>query len=116
MRPNIVLPISFCHGKSVSFNVFFYAKSFPFNRGNKLLLISSFNLLFSIRSAAQMPAKFRKNKVKPRGVSNRNLGLEWIRANASEGVLYFADDDNTYDLDIFDEVRTEVIFDNFVII
>lgn len=57
-----------------------------------------------------MPAKFRKNKVKPRGVSNRNLGLEWIRANASEGVLYFADDDNTYDLDIFDEVRTEVTF------
>lgn len=55
---------------------------------------------------AQMPAKYRKNKVKPRGVSNRNRGLEWIRANASDGVLYFADDDNTYDLDIFDEVRT----------
>lgn len=54
-----------------------------------------------------MPAKFRKNKVKPRGVSNRNRGLEWIRSNASEGVLYFADDDNTYDLDIFDEVRIE---------
>lgn len=52
-----------------------------------------------------MPAKYRKNKVKPRGVSNRNRGLEWIRANASDGVLYFADDDNTYDLDIFDEVR-----------
>lgn len=51
-----------------------------------------------------MPAKYRKNKVKPRGVSNRNRGLEWIRANSSEGVLYFADDDNTYDVDIFDEV------------
>lgn len=55
-----------------------------------------------------MPAKFRKNKVKPRGVSNRNRGLEWIRSNASEGVLYFADDDNTYDLDIFDEVRIQL--------
>lgn len=63
-----------------------------------------------------MPAKFRKNKVKPRGVSNRNRGLEWIRANASEGVLYFADDDNTYDLDIFDEVRIEAIFNNFIIV
>lgn len=63
-----------------------------------------------------MPAKFRKNKVKPRGVSNRNRGLEWIRANASEGVLYFADDDNTYDLDIFDEVRIEAIFNNFIMI
>jgi hypothetical protein len=52
-----------------------------------------------------MPAKYRKNKIKPRGVSNRNRGLEWVRANASEGVLYFADDDNTYDLDIFDQVR-----------
>lgn len=52
-----------------------------------------------------MPAKYRKNKIKPRGVSNRNRGLDWIRANASEGVLYFADDDNTYDLEIFDEVR-----------
>lgn len=57
-----------------------------------------------------MPAKFRKNKVKPRGVSNRNRGLEWIRANASDGVLYFADDDNTYDLDIFDEVRIGTVY------
>jgi hypothetical protein len=55
-----------------------------------------------------MPAKYRKNKVKPRGVSNRNRGLEWIRANASEGVLYFADDDNTYDVEIFDEVSVRM--------
>jgi Glycosyltransferase family 43 len=88
--------------------------SFLFNRGNKVLLISTLFFFFSF--AAQMPAKFRKNKVKPRGVSNRNRGLEWIRANASEGVLYFADDDNTYDLDIFDEVRIEAIFSNFVIV
>jgi len=58
-------------------------------------------------STAPMPAKYRKNKVKPRGVSNRNRGLDWIRANATDGVLYFADDDNTYDLDIFEEVRNE---------
>jgi beta-1,3-glucuronyltransferase P len=82
--------------------------SFPFNRGNKVLLISTLFLSLSLlHFAAQMPAKFRKNKVKPRGVSNRNRGLEWIRANASDGVLYFADDDNTYDLDIFDEVRSD---------
>lgn len=52
-----------------------------------------------------MPARFKKNKTKPRGVSNRNRGLEWIRANATEGVFYFADDDNTYDLEIFQEVE-----------
>lgn len=55
---------------------------------------------------AQMPAKYRKNKIKPRGVSNRNRGLDWVRANASDGVLYFADDDNTYDLDIFEQVSS----------
>ena len=51
-----------------------------------------------------MPVKYRKMKVKPRGVSNRNRGLEWIRKNASDGVMYFADDDNTYNLQIFEQV------------
>ncbi|XP_053593426.1 galactosylgalactosylxylosylprotein 3-beta-glucuronosyltransferase P isoform X2 [Microplitis demolitor] len=55
---------------------------------------------------APMPAKHKQKKgVKPRGVSNRNRGLKWIRANATEGVFYFADDDNTYDLDLFDQIR-----------
>lgn len=53
-----------------------------------------------------MPEEFKKKKKgpKPRGVSNRNKGLEWLRANAKTGVFYFADDDNTYDLDIFRDV------------
>lgn len=56
---------------------------------------------------APMPVQY-KNKTKgprPRGVSNRNKGLEWVRKNAFNGVLYFADDDNTYDLDLFSEIR-----------
>lgn len=53
---------------------------------------------------APMPEKYRKRKIKPRGVSNRNRGLAWLRANASNGVFYFADDDNTYDLELFQEV------------
>ncbi|KAL0268082.1 UNVERIFIED_CONTAM: hypothetical protein PYX00_010153 [Menopon gallinae] len=56
--------------------------------------------------AAAMPYRFQKRKVKPRGVANRNRGLEWVRANASSGVLYFADDDNTYDISLFQEIRT----------
>lgn len=53
-----------------------------------------------------MPDKYKQKKgAKPRGVSNRNRGLKWIRANATKGVFYFADDDNTYDLNLFDEVR-----------
>ena len=44
---------------------------------------------------------------KHRGVDQRNFGLKWIRENVKEthGVVYFADDDNTYDIEIFAEVR-----------
>lgn len=53
-----------------------------------------------------MPEKYKLKKgAKPRGVSNRNRGLQWIRTNATRGVFYFADDDNTYDIELFDEVR-----------
>jgi len=56
--------------------------------------------------AAPMPEKYKLKKgAKPRGVSNRNRGLQWLRANATRGVFYFADDDNTYDIELFDEVR-----------
>ncbi|KAG5330206.1 B3G2P glucuronosyltransferase, partial [Acromyrmex heyeri] len=55
---------------------------------------------------APMPEKYKLKKgAKPRGVSNRNRGLQWIRANATKGVFYFADDDNTYDIELFDEIR-----------
>lgn len=54
---------------------------------------------------APMPERFKKRVVKPRGVSNRNRGLAWIRKNATNGVFYFADDDNTYDLEIFNQMR-----------
>lgn len=52
-----------------------------------------------------MPEPYKNRKgSKPRGVSNRNRGLQWLRANATKGVFYFADDDNTYDIALFDEV------------
>ena len=53
-----------------------------------------------------------KNWLKPRGVHQRNAGLHWIRdtfrkipSNQIEGVIYFADDDNTYSLELFEEMR-----------
>nr|CAD7424253.1 unnamed protein product [Timema monikensis] len=56
---------------------------------------------------APMPDKYKANKgAKPRGVSNRNRGLSWLRANATTGVFFFADDDNTYDLRLFEELRS----------
>lgn len=56
---------------------------------------------------APMPEEYKNKKSgpKPRGVSNRNKGIQWVRANAVDGVLYFADDDNTYDLELFHEIR-----------
>jgi len=59
---------------------------------------------------------WRKN----RGVEQRNLALDWLRNAAAAGtlpqqktgggVVYFGDDDNTYDLEIFEEVGMIVIF------
>ncbi|XP_023649735.1 galactosylgalactosylxylosylprotein 3-beta-glucuronosyltransferase 3 isoform X1 [Paramormyrops kingsleyae] len=50
------------------------------------------------------------NWLKPRGVEQRNEGLRWLRENiwageTAEGVVYFADDDNTYSLQLFEEMR-----------
>ena len=54
-----------------------------------------------------MPEQYRKKRgAKPKGVAQRNRGLQWLRANATTGVFYFADDDNTYDVSIFEEVGT----------
>lgn len=45
----------------------------------------------------------------PRGTIQRNLALRWLREtfsiNSSQtGIVYFADDDNTYSLELFEEV------------
>lgn len=48
------------------------------------------------------------NWKKPRGVEQRNAALRWLRENlkpSDKGVVYFADDDNTYSLKLFHEVR-----------
>lgn len=45
----------------------------------------------------------------PKGVWQRNKALTWLRENFidldRDGVVYFADDDNTYDLEVFKEMR-----------
>ncbi|XDV28660.1 hypothetical protein PO909_031887 [Leuciscus waleckii] len=47
----------------------------------------------------------------PRGTMQRNLALRWLRetfnSNSSQaGIVYFADDDNTYSLELFEEAGT----------
>lgn len=53
------------------------------------------------------------NWLKPRGVLQRNAGLTWIRSSldpqTNKGVVYFADDDNTYSVELFEEVSSKKI-------
>ncbi|XP_042211405.1 galactosylgalactosylxylosylprotein 3-beta-glucuronosyltransferase 3-like isoform X2 [Homarus americanus] len=47
---------------------------------------------------------------KPRGVLQRNAGIKWLREkflydSNPRGVVYFADDDNTYSIELFKEMR-----------
>lgn len=56
--------------------------------------------------ASPMPRKFRRHKPAPRGVANRRAALQWLHQhNLTKGILYFGDDDNTYDLRLFSEIR-----------
>lgn len=53
-----------------------------------------------------MPVVYRDSTTCPRGVANRRASLSWIKTNIkSSGVLYFGDDDNTFDLALFSEIR-----------
>lgn len=53
-----------------------------------------------------MPDVYRSFPTIPRGVANRRAAINWIRSNAKRpGVLYFGDDDNTFDLKLFSEIR-----------
>lgn len=64
---------------------------------------------------AHSPSQGDPSWLKPRGVEQRNEGLRWLRENGraqlgginQQGVVYFADDDNTYSLQIFEEVVLE---------
>lgn len=64
-----------------------------------------------------MTYKYRgdgRNPRVPRGTLQRNLALRWLRETfplnySQPGVVYFADDDNTYSLQLFEEVRGYVL-------
>jgi galactosylgalactosylxylosylprotein 3-beta-glucuronosyltransferase 3 len=60
-------------------------------------------------SAKYIPKKGVPRSMKPRGVDQRNAGLKWLRQHYSEqncsGVVHFGDDDNKYDLRLFDDIR-----------
>ena len=82
-------------------------------------LLNHFGIRYThlnVRTPVEM--RIGRNKprwTKSRGTEQRNVGLEWIRdnikPNETKGVVYFADDDNTYDIRLFDEVT---IFSSFI--
>ncbi|XP_050599400.1 galactosylgalactosylxylosylprotein 3-beta-glucuronosyltransferase I isoform X2 [Bombus affinis] len=48
------------------------------------------------------------NWKKPRGVEQRNAALQWLRENrrpTDKGIVFFADDDNTYSIKLFHEME-----------
>ncbi|XP_069738429.1 LOW QUALITY PROTEIN: galactosylgalactosylxylosylprotein 3-beta-glucuronosyltransferase 3 [Phaenicophaeus curvirostris] len=63
---------------------------------------------------AETPPSLRRRPgepswVRPRGVEQRNRALRWLRDTrppGDNGVVYFADDDNTYSLRLFEEMRS----------
>lgn len=63
----------------------------------------------------ETPQSFKTNSndpnwLKPRGVWQRNQALKWLRENVEEfhdnSIVYFGDDDNTYDVKLFKEMQT----------
>lgn len=58
---------------------------------------------------APKPKKYVGKKKIGKGVFCRLKAMDWIRENAKsiaeKGVIYLADDDNSYDLRLFDEIR-----------
>ncbi|XP_017121002.1 galactosylgalactosylxylosylprotein 3-beta-glucuronosyltransferase S isoform X2 [Drosophila elegans] len=68
-------------------------------------LLNRFGIPYT-HMVSPMPSKFRNEKPAPRGVANRRAALQWLRQhNLTNGILYFGDDDNTYDLRLFTEIR-----------
>ena len=59
-------------------------------------------------SSKLQPAKVSAKEHKNRGAEQRNIALDWLRETYKPGdvtgVVYFGDDDNTYDIQLFEEV------------
>ena len=69
-------------------------------------LLSRLGLPYTHLTSPQ-PAIYKSAKLKfnPRGVSSRRAGLAWVMKHIQgEGVVYFGDDDNTYDIRLFAQI------------
>ncbi|XP_033219617.1 galactosylgalactosylxylosylprotein 3-beta-glucuronosyltransferase I isoform X2 [Belonocnema kinseyi] len=82
---------------------------------NKTSLITNFlatSLLSYTHLNVPTPTTYKLGKrdpnwKKPRGVEQRNAALRWLRENldsSQNGIVFFADDDNTYSVQLFAEM------------
>ncbi|XP_075430176.1 galactosylgalactosylxylosylprotein 3-beta-glucuronosyltransferase 1-like isoform X2 [Ascaphus truei] len=76
---------------------------------NKTNLVSNFLRLSGIQYT-QLFVRTPTGVTHAKGTLQRNLAMSWLREvfyvdDAPQGVVYFADDDNTYSLELFDEMR-----------
>ncbi|CAF0868838.1 unnamed protein product [Rotaria sordida] len=75
-------------------------------------LLQSFHLPFIHLNIATpdylKPTQNQSTWRRPRGMIQKNIGLQWIRQNTNsndDALIYFADDDNTYHWKLFQEIR-----------
>ncbi|CAF1110816.1 unnamed protein product [Adineta ricciae] len=75
-------------------------------------LLRSFHLPFIHLNIATpdylKPTQNQSTWRRPRGVFQKNIGLQWLRTNTNkdeDALVYFADDDNTYHWKLFQEIR-----------
>ncbi|TKR70551.1 hypothetical protein L596_022562 [Steinernema carpocapsae] len=72
------------------------------------ILISSGLQYGHLLKSTPKEKKYNGSEVHGKGAWQRNHALAWIRKNFADlkrGVIYFGDDDNTYDWRLFDEMR-----------
>jgi len=61
-----------------------------------------------VRKNASPRVKKNPKRWKGKGIMARRGGIEFLRKSGAPGVVYFADDDNTYDSDIFFQVTLDM--------
>ncbi|KAM4652016.1 galactosylgalactosylxylosylprotein 3-beta-glucuronosyltransferase 1-like [Discoglossus pictus] len=76
---------------------------------NKTTLVSNFLRTCGMQYT-HLCVRTPKGVTNSKGTLQRNLGLSWLRetfhlGKEPPGVVYFADDDNTYSLELFEEMR-----------